>query len=94
MLNIQVSVKDGVPILLGQIAEVKVGHEVRRGAVTVDGQGECVLASNSGDDAVARIGGHCVHGERPPRGFPAVYVLISMSAGRFFRLPTINEIYL
>ncbi len=40
---IQLAVTDGVPVLLGDVAEVAVGHEVRRGAVTADGQGEVVL---------------------------------------------------
>jgi cobalt-zinc-cadmium resistance protein CzcA len=41
--HIQIAVKDGVPILLGDVADVVVGHEVRRGAVTFDGKGEAVL---------------------------------------------------
>jgi cobalt-zinc-cadmium resistance protein CzcA len=41
--NIMVAAKDGVPIRVGDIAEVAVGHEIRRGAVTADGQGEVVL---------------------------------------------------
>ncbi|MFM8274912.1 MAG: efflux RND transporter permease subunit, partial [Gemmata sp.] len=41
--GIQVSARDGVPIKLGDLGEVKVGHEVRRGAVTADGKGEVVL---------------------------------------------------
>ena len=41
--NIQVAAADGVPVLLGDVAEVKIGHEVRRGAVTADGKGEVVL---------------------------------------------------
>lgn len=40
---IQLSAIDGVPVLLGDVAEIVIGHEVRRGAVTVDGKGEAVL---------------------------------------------------
>ena len=32
-----------MPILLGDVADVRIGHEVRRGAVTADGKGEVVL---------------------------------------------------
>jgi cobalt-zinc-cadmium resistance protein CzcA len=41
--NILVAAKDGVPTLVGDVAEVAIGHEVRRGAVTADGKGEVVL---------------------------------------------------
>ncbi|VTU01669.1 cation transporter : Heavy metal efflux pump CzcA OS=Blastopirellula marina DSM 3645 GN=DSM3645_00565 PE=4 SV=1: ACR_tran [Gemmataceae bacterium] len=41
--SIQVAAKDGVPVLLGDVADVRIGHEVRRGAVTADGKGEVVL---------------------------------------------------
>ncbi|HEY1188094.1 MAG TPA: CusA/CzcA family heavy metal efflux RND transporter [Gemmata sp.] len=41
--SIQVAATDGVPIKLGDVADVKIGHEVRRGAVTADGRGEVVL---------------------------------------------------
>ena len=40
---IQLAARDGVPVLLGDVAEVALGHEVRRGAVTADGKGEVVL---------------------------------------------------
>ncbi len=40
---VQIAVKDGVPVLLGAVADVRIGHEVRRGAVTADGKGEVVL---------------------------------------------------
>ena len=40
---IVVARQDGVPVLLGQLAEVMIGSEMRRGAVTADGQGEAVL---------------------------------------------------
>ncbi|MGD9720690.1 MAG: efflux RND transporter permease subunit [Pirellulales bacterium] len=41
--RIVVTAKDGVPIRLSDVAEVVVGHEIRRGAVTADGRGEVVL---------------------------------------------------
>lgn len=41
--GIQIAVSDGVPVLLGDVAEVAIGNEVRRGAVTADGKGEVVL---------------------------------------------------
>ena len=40
---IQLAARDGVPVLLGDVAQVRIGHEVRRGAVTADGKGEVVL---------------------------------------------------
>jgi heavy metal efflux system protein len=41
--QIVVKAKDGVPIRVGDVADVAIGHEIRRGAVTVDGRGEAVL---------------------------------------------------
>ena len=41
--QIQLNAKDGVPVRLGDVADVQIGHEVRRGAVTADGKGEVVL---------------------------------------------------
>ncbi len=41
--NIVVAAKDGVPIRVADVAEVAIGHEIRRGAVTADGRGEVVL---------------------------------------------------
>ena len=41
--EIVVTARDGVPIKVGDVAEVGIGHEVRRGAVTADGKGEVVL---------------------------------------------------
>jgi cobalt-zinc-cadmium resistance protein CzcA len=38
-----ITARDGVPIKVGDVAEVQVGHEIRRGAVTADGKGEVVL---------------------------------------------------
>ncbi|MFO0866531.1 MAG: CusA/CzcA family heavy metal efflux RND transporter [Gemmataceae bacterium] len=41
--GIVIKAKDGVPIKIESIADVEVGHEIRRGAVTADGRGEVVL---------------------------------------------------
>lgn len=42
--NIVISAFDGVPVLIRDVArEVKIGHEIRRGAVTANGRGEVVL---------------------------------------------------
>ncbi len=41
--NIVIEAPKGKPILLSQVADVKIGHEIRRGAVTADGKGEVVL---------------------------------------------------
>ena len=41
--GVVVSAKDGVPVKVGQLADVEVGHEIRRGAVTANGRGEAVL---------------------------------------------------
>jgi cobalt-zinc-cadmium resistance protein CzcA len=41
--SIVVDAKGGTPILLRQLGEVKIGNEIRRGAVTLDGKGEVVL---------------------------------------------------
>jgi cobalt-zinc-cadmium resistance protein CzcA len=41
--RIVVAAEDGVPILIGDVAGVEEGHQIRRGAVTADGQGEAVL---------------------------------------------------
>src|SRR3569623_1436434 len=41
--NIVVKAHEGVPIRLRDVAEVTIGHEIRRGAVTADGKGEVVL---------------------------------------------------
>src|SRR6202040_917259 len=35
--------EDKTPIKIGDVANVEVGHEIRRGAVTADGKGEVVL---------------------------------------------------
>ncbi len=41
--NIVITAKAGVPITVRDVADVQIGHEVRRGAVTADGKGEVVL---------------------------------------------------
>ncbi len=41
--NIVCAAKEGVPIRVKDVADVEIGHEIRRGAVTADGQGEVVL---------------------------------------------------
>ena len=41
--GIVITAKDGVPIRVGDVAEVAIGSEIRRGAVTADGKGEVVL---------------------------------------------------
>lgn len=34
---------DGIPVRIGDVAEVTIGHEIRRGGVTANGKGEAVL---------------------------------------------------
>ena len=41
--NIVVTARDGVPIRIRDVADVMIGHEIRQGAVTADGNGEAVL---------------------------------------------------
>jgi len=41
--GIVITAHDGVPIRIGDVADVQIGHEIRRGAVTANGQGEVVL---------------------------------------------------
>ncbi len=41
--KIVLAARNGVPVRVADVAEVVVGHEVRRGAVTADGKGEAVL---------------------------------------------------
>ncbi len=56
-----VSYKSGVPVLLGQVATVESGHEIRQGAISQNGAGEQVagivlmLRGASGRDVVAGI---------------------------------------
>ncbi|MCA9120719.1 MAG: efflux RND transporter permease subunit [Planctomycetaceae bacterium] len=40
--SIVIKAMDGVPIRISDVADVQLGHEIRRGAVTADGQGEVV----------------------------------------------------
>ncbi len=41
--NIVIEAHAGTPVRIGDVAEVAVGHEIRRGAVTAGGEGEAVL---------------------------------------------------
>ncbi len=41
--NIPMTTHDGVPVHVHEVAEVRIDHEIRRGAVTADGRGEAVL---------------------------------------------------
>ena len=41
--NVVVTATDGVPVRVGDVAEVTIGSEIRRGAVTADGRGEVVM---------------------------------------------------
>ena len=41
--NIVVTARGGVPIRIRDVADVEIGHEIRRGAVTAEGKGEVVL---------------------------------------------------
>ncbi len=41
--QIVVTAHEGVPVRVRDVADVEIGHEVRRGAVTADGKGEVVL---------------------------------------------------
>jgi len=41
--RIVIDAREGVPILIRDVAEVVIGHEIRKGLVTANGQGEVVL---------------------------------------------------
>ncbi len=41
--NMVITAKDGLPVRIRDVAEVAIGHEIRRGAVTANGEGEVVL---------------------------------------------------
>lgn len=41
--DIVITAKDNVPVKVSDVANVQIGHEIRRGAVTADGKGEVVL---------------------------------------------------
>ena len=41
--DIVIAAVDGVPVRVSDVADVRIGHEIRRGAVTAQGKGEAVL---------------------------------------------------
>lgn len=41
--NVVITSRDGVPIRVRDVADVQIGHEIRRGTVTANGRGEAVL---------------------------------------------------
>src|SRR5262249_50489780 len=41
--GVSLDAKDGTPLRVGDIADVSIGHEVRRGSVTANGRGEAVM---------------------------------------------------
>ncbi len=41
--NVVIASQDGVPIRIRDVADVEIGHEIRRGSVTANGRGEAVL---------------------------------------------------
>src|SRR5262249_678724 len=41
--NIRITTRKGKPIRVENVAEVKIGHQIRRGAVTAGGKGEVVV---------------------------------------------------
>ncbi|MCP3167124.1 efflux RND transporter permease subunit [Myxococcus qinghaiensis] len=41
--DVVVAAREGVPVRIRDVARVEVGHEIRRGATTADGEGEAVL---------------------------------------------------
>ena len=49
--DVTIAARDGIPVTVRDVARVEVGREIRRGAVTADGQGEAVLGL-----AFARLG--------------------------------------
>lgn len=53
--NIVIEMREGVPVLLKEISDIVIGHELRRGATTYNGQGEAVLGL-----------GFMITGENPP----------------------------
>jgi cobalt-zinc-cadmium resistance protein CzcA len=42
--NIVLTAKNGVPVLIGDVAKVEFGHAIRQGTITKDGKGEAVAA--------------------------------------------------
>lgn len=61
LAQVVVAARDGVPVLVRDVARVEEGHEVRRGAVTADGAGEVVLGlgfmlmGENGREVTARL---------------------------------------
>jgi Cu(I)/Ag(I) efflux system membrane protein CusA/SilA len=56
--QIPLMVEDGVPVLLGQVAEVRRGPEMRRGIAELDGEGEVtggIVVMRHGENALATI---------------------------------------
>lgn len=59
--QVVVAYREGVAVLLGQVAQVEIGHEIRQGAISRDGDGERVagivlmLKGASGRDVVAGV---------------------------------------
>jgi cobalt-zinc-cadmium resistance protein CzcA len=59
--QVVVAYREGVSVLLGQVARVEIGHEIRQGAISRDGDGERVagivlmLKGASGRDVVAGV---------------------------------------
>ncbi len=43
--NVVIESHNGVPIRVRDVAEVRVGHAIRRGGVTAEGEGEAVLGT-------------------------------------------------
>ncbi len=41
--NVPITAIDGVPLRVRDVADVEIGHEIRRGGVTFDGKGEAIL---------------------------------------------------
>ncbi len=59
--NIAITAHDGIPIRIRDVASVRVGHEIRRGACTANGEGEIVLGlgfmlmGENSDEATERL---------------------------------------
>ena len=59
--RVVVAVREGQPVLVRDIAEVRIGHEIRQGAVTRDGKGEVVAGivmmrqGENSHEVVARV---------------------------------------
>ena len=60
--SIVITASDGVPIRVRDVAEVAIGHVIRRGGVTADGKGEVVLGlafMRMGENSPRRHDGAC-----------------------------------